>query len=195
MPDTGLQLLAIIILRLEKARLTRQAELRTLNETIARFEELRDQRIRHVRQRNPVRENTYPRNQEHEEDSEITPNFFVTENNEPEDIEDDVLPELERVDPTELAAREQAWIEERGHLNVEETERAYIEEAERAYITRGIIHRVRARTQPRLYVNRVRGIVGTNVNRESARVAQLSTTAEAIVFDILRDINRNLHTD
>jgi len=141
MPDTGLQLLAIIILRLEKARLTRQAELRTLNETIARFEELRDQRIRHVRQQRPVRENTYPRNQAHEEDSDHAPNFFITENDEPEDIDDDVLPELERVDPTELIAREQAWVEERGHLNVEE--------AQRVYITRGIIHRVRARTQAR----------------------------------------------
>ena len=108
-----------------------------------------------------------------------------------------VLPELERVDPTELAAREQAWIEERGHLDVEE--------AERAYITRGIIRRVLARTQvrqPRHYVNRVRGIVVEtpqrphNVNRErNARIAQLSATANAIVLDILDDINRNLRTE
>ena len=48
-PDTGLQLVDLIIARLTEARLSRVAELRVINQTIAQFETLRSQRVRHVR--------------------------------------------------------------------------------------------------------------------------------------------------
>ena len=207
MPDTGLHLLAVIILRLEEARLTRQAELRLINQHIERLEELRDQRIRHVRQR-IVRDTTSLTNQEqldiHAPDflsQDIhTPDFLSQENNTPDEDDDDsdILPELERVDPIELATREQAWIEERGIIDAEE--------ANREYITRGIIHRVRRRTQPRAFRRHLRPVSRTrgpeeptrrphDFNQEQDADIQITAIADAIAQDILQAIVRDLRTD
>jgi|Transcript_8374 hypothetical protein len=188
---SDLHLLSLIILRLEEARFTREAEVRLIAQHIQRFEELRDQRALQVRQR-LLRTNTYNETRTQADLNDNAPIFFPQDDSDSlsETSNNETIPELERAEIHEPAA-EQAFIEERGYLDVEQ--------AERDYIRRRINSRTRRHT--RLSLNRARDLREPrhrprdfNNRERDARLARLTATADAIVLDLLRDIVNNLTT-
>ena len=211
MSYTGLTLLNHIISRLQTVRSLRATEVRSISRQINILEELRDQRIRHVRQR--TERATYPRNPAADDVDDDAPIFRPQEINESDD-------HIERLSDHDLAAAEQAFIEERGYLDVqeqepdinqrlilEEAEREYTAEAERRYITNGLIRRIRNRTErltrPNLRRPQTLAIENfeNNIRRRStarereSRSTRLIETADAIVIDILHETARNVYNE
>ena len=196
---SDLHLLSLIILRLEKARFTRQAEVRLINQHIQRFEEVRDQRAQQVRQR-LLRTTTYNRTQadlngnapifqqEDFSDSSSENSEATSETRSNSDI-----PELST--HAEAAASEQDFIEARGFIDVIDVARL-----ERNLLRRRINRRTQQQPRLSLANTRARDIREPlhrprDLDRErDVRLARLTATADAIVLDLLRDIISNLST-
>ena len=193
-----LHLLSLIIFRLEEARFTREAEIRLISQHLHRIEEIREQRAHEVRQ-SLLRRATYAENQrlpdsgnapifQQEDQSDSISETSETAN---ETASLSSLPELET--HAEVLSEQQEFIEERGFLDVLDVPRL-----ERNYIRRRINRRTQQ--QPRLSLRNTRARdVREPLHRprdpdreRDARIARLSATADAIVLDILRDIDIQL---
>ena len=115
---SDIHLLTIIILRLEEARFTRQAEIRLISQHIRRFEEIRTQRANQVRQR-LIRATTYRENQSNAVNG-LAPVIPPQEQRVQEDntLSEEDIPELEPVEDVEDVSAPAG--EEREYLDIQQ---------------------------------------------------------------------------
>ena len=184
---SDINLINIILQRLEAERITRQAEIRTINHHIQRFQQVRGLIGYQVRQRT-TRTDTYRPYQEENRragpqgrESQSAPNFDPNRRNHQDEhnqvqahASDESLPELETVPELNITQAEQEFIGARG----------YLDDEHRRTVLRNSNNRPQGR-QGRQQVRRNRYQPQVNRYRQE-RDARIITAANNIVRDILR---------
>ena len=183
---SDIELITIIIARLEERRYTAESEIRLLNQRIQRLRTSRILIAAQVRQRE-TRRNTYntyqDRNIEIAEDQQAT-TFFNQDNPDTENTTD------EQEFP-ELAQAEQAFLEERGFENVRQP-RNRVQQVPRAQQQRArrSSHTTNRRpaSRPRVTINIPRDLE----QERRVRTARIHQAANDIGDDIIKGIHINL---